>query len=313
MQALSSPMSSHPQRQRGNAVVWILVLLILAGAGFAGWWFFLRGGASGNAPALLNRAIPAEATAVIGVDPQAVLKSKVVGDLLAATGQSLDSVKAQLATAKVDLDTFQAVIIGLNPADESGVLATQGKLDVATLKGAVLAASIANPKLAEVVNTIQFEGLDDGLVVAGRGDVYTKALAVARGQSTGGLDPKIGQIAGAVDMEAAIWAAGAIPADAPVNEGMVTSQLGGTPTHAALSIDPGDTLTIRVALLIPGADGAKAAANIKAALGLVPAELLPPGAGDVLKSLELDGAGEILKGAVKLDAALLASLAKLAN
>jgi hypothetical protein len=306
------PQPAPSQPSKSSPLVWILLLLVFAGAVFAGWWFFLRGGAGGAAPALLSRAIPAEATTVVGVNPQALLRSGLVEQALAKTGTNLAELRAKLADAKIDLDSFQTVVVGVNPADESGVLATQGEMDVAALKGLILAASAANAELAKVANQVQFEGFDGGLVLVGRGDVYNKALAVARGESQGTLDPKIAETAAAVDMSAPIWAAGVIPAETPVGEPMVTSQLGGTPTHAAISLDPTDRLVIRVSLLIPGADASKAATNLTAMIGMLPASMLPDGAGEALKGLVLNGQGEVLSASLTLSAELLEKLAALA-
>jgi len=260
----SGPTSSRsPRHQRGGAIVWLLVLLLLASAGLAAWWFLLRGG-SGQAEGLLRRAIPAEATVIGGLDPEVLLESQVIADAAAASGQSIEALKAGLTRAGFDLETLQAVVIGHDPASGETVLATQGKLDIAALKGALLALSAASPALGEVLSGAQFEGLDHGLVVAGTGELYTKALAVARGNAEAGLDPRVSRVARAVDMGGAVWAAGALPAAVTEDLGPAATQLGGTPTHAAISVAAGRTVKVELAVLAPGMDGATAAANLGA-------------------------------------------------
>jgi hypothetical protein len=299
------------KNQRGGALVWILITLIVAGGAFAVYWFVLRGGGGGATAAVVNRAIPAEAKMLVGFDPQTVLNSAALGEVLKTGGMTVDGVKSELAKANIKPEALKAVVVGFGDNMQDSVAIFAGDIDATALKGAIGAVGMMSPDAASIANAMQFESLDGGLVIAGNSNLYQKSLSTAKGQGAAGLDANLEKVLGAIDRGAAVWAAGLLPEEAAEGFKGAGPLLGGSaPTHGAISIDVGSDLKIKVALLFPGGDASKMASTIEALMKMAPMGQLPDGVGDVLKSLELSGSGEVLKASVTVPQALIGKLAK---
>jgi len=310
--AMTTPRSNA---QRGSALVWILITLIVAGGAFAVYWFVIRGGGGGGAAsALVARAIPAEAKIVVGFDPQAVLKSEAFKGAAASQGISLDDINAQLAKANIKPEALKAVVLGINADMNDGVAIFQGDLDPTALKAAIGALMVMSPEAGEVAGALQFESVEGGLVIAGTGDLYTKSLAAVNGKGAAGLDENLAKVLAGIDRGAPVWGAGAIPEDATRSMGPLKSMIGGkAPGYAAMSLDLGDPIKVKIAVLFPGGDASKIADTINTMMSLAPMGKLPNGVGDVLKSLSLSGSGELLSASISISAELLAKMSKDAN
>ena len=299
------------KNQRGGALVWILITLIVAGGAFAVYWFVLRGGGGGATAAIVNRAIPADARMLVGFDPQAVLNSAALGEVLKTGGMTVDGVKSELAKANIKPEALKAVVVGFGDSMNDRVAIFAGDIDATALKGAIGALGMMGPEASAVASALQFESLDGGLVIAGDGSLYQKSVSAAKGQGAAGLDANLEKVLGAIDRGAPVWAAGLLPEEAAKGFKGAGPMLGGSPpTHGAISVGIGSELKIKVALLFPGGDASKIASTIEALMKLAPTGSLPDGVGDVLKSLELSGSGEVLKASVTVPQALIGKLAE---
>ncbi len=305
-------MLSHTSRraERGGALVWILVTLIVLGGAFAVYWFVLRDAGGGASAAIVTRAIPAETKTVVGIDPQAVLKSDAFKSMAELGGLSMESVNAELAKANIKPEALKAVVLGMGADPSDSVMIFQGDLDPTALKAGLGAIAMASPEAAGLANAMQFEGVEGGLVIAGGGALYQASLAAAKGKGGAGLDAKLQAVMDAVDRGAPMWAAGVIPEESAAMLKQAGPLLGGSgpPSHGAISVDVGSSLAVKVALLFPGGDGSQIASTLGTMLGMVPLGQLPDGAGDLVKSIKFSGSGEVLKATVSIPVETLKKL-----
>jgi hypothetical protein len=94
--------------------------------------------------------------------------------------------------------------------------------------------------------------------------------------------------------------------------GAAAGHLGGTPTHAAVSLGAGQNVRFDVAVLAPGMDGAAAAANLEALWRLAGrAMLLREGAADLVDTVALSGSGDMLHATFEVDGPPRERLARL--
>lgn len=298
--------------QRGSALVWILITLIVAGGAFAVYWFVIRGGGGGATTALVNRAIPADATMLVGFDPQAILNSPMLADLAKSQGFGVDAIKAELAKVNIKPEALKAVVVGMGANMSDSVAIFAGDIDATALKAGIGAISALSPEAGEMADVLQFESIEGGLVIAGGGELYKKSVSTARGQGQAGLDSNLEKVLGAIDRSAPIWAAGLLPEETTREFKMVGRMLGNTgpPSHAAISVDIGSTMKVKLAVLFPDADAGQMADQIKMLLKLAPMGQLPDGVGDILNSLDLSGSGEVLKASISIPSETLQKLAK---
>jgi len=310
-----SSTTSRPTRfatQRGSAAAWILALIVLGGVAFAVYWFaFRQSGAQSSS--LAARVMPAEVDVVGGIDIARIVSDPQIRELAAANGTKIDSIEAEFAKAGVKLSDLKSLVFGGRMGTDNlkdALVAVEANSDTKALVGALQGIITMLPEpLAGMMTGARVEALDGGVVMTGSGELLDLALRVSKGQgvalgSKAGLD----EVRKALDMGAILWVAAPIPIGAiAMIPGMLTSTLGGSPSHFGFSAAISDGAVLRGALLIPGADGAKVASSMKLMLGMFKSRL-----GDVervmVDNLELNGDGATIIAKVTLTQAQVSDI-----
>jgi hypothetical protein len=310
---LDTPANANHSK-RGNGAI-IVVLILVTALGFGAWYLY-KGSAAPVTGALTTaelaeRTLPRETAFVFGVNPTKVATSPVLGDLMTAAGLSLEELRTGMAEKGVPLDKLEPFVLGLDAREETGYLAIQAGPQLATLKEAIRAAAEESAKGDTRVPSVAFETVGDGLLIAGDGPLLPAAAAVLKGQADGGFTAQLKTVTQAVDLSAGLWVAGPMPPEDPDDPESLANILGHVPTHVAASVDLDDAMTLRVAVLAPGMDAAKAIGGVRAMLDMLPTSLLPDGASEVLKSLRLDGRGEVVSVSMRVPGPLVKEFAAL--
>lgn len=301
---------------RGGAATWIIAVLVLAAVAFAVYWFvFRKAGGAGESAALASRVMPAEVDIIGGIDIAGLTQSPVLRDLAKAQGVDLDQIEAKLKEGGVALADLRSVALGgrVDGGTPKDILiAIETRTDTKALAALVTALVASAPAdAASFLQGLRVEPLEGGIVVTGSSALVDLALAVSKGQGKAlGQKAGLDEIQSALDTGAAFWVAGPVPAGATAQiPGMFKNLIGGTPTHAGFSFEPGETSVVRGAILIPGAD----AANVASALGMFMDKgklLMSAERKAIIEALKLTGSGSTLKIELALSKALLASLSK---
>lgn len=301
---------------RGGAATWIIGLLVLAAVAFAVYWFvFRKTVGAGESAALAGRVMPAEVDVIGGVDIAGLTQSPVLRDLAKAQGVNLDQIEAKLKEGGVALADLRSLALGgrmEGGAPKDILVAVETRTDTKALAALVSALVASAPAdAASYLKSLRVEPLDGGVVVTGSSALVDQAIAVSKGQAPAlGNKAGLDEIQGALDTGAALWVAGPFPEAMTAQiPGMFRNLIGGTPTHAGFSFEPGETSIIRAAILIPGAD----ASNVASALGVFMDKgklLMNAERRALLEALKLTGSGSTLKVELALSKALLASLTK---
>ncbi|MFO0748647.1 MAG: hypothetical protein U1F43_23745 [Myxococcota bacterium] len=313
----AGPTAPDPRAsERGKAIVWILVLLLVAGAAFAVYWFAFRGGPGGGASTkLASTVVPAGADTVAGIDAGALLSSPELADLLKKQGVDVEAVKAKLAESGVKPEDLRSVVVAADVPDAGApevFLAVQTTADAKAVKGALGALKAMIPGDAgDKIDLSNVQAFDGGLVLAGSGPFFDQAAALAKGQGKGGMSAELAQVRDALDTSAPIWFATTLPKDMSKGMGGMGKQIfgNGTPTHAGVSIRVGSKIDIKAALRIDGADAAKVADDLGGFLSMAGMVAKGPQA-ELLKGLELGSSGAVLTLTMSLTAEQAKSLSE---
>ena len=315
----SAPHNANLLRDaRGKAAVWLLLLVLVAGAAFAVWYFVLRkDGGGGASKALAQRVLPASADLVGGVDLERLLTNDDVGKLLTELGAdraALDKGLSELGIKPNDLGAlvFGATMDGSKPT--GAVLALEAKTDANAVGGLMkmLALQLPGPLAGAIdPNSMQtFTGPDGrGVFLVGSGAIFTEATAQMKGGTTGTRKAELGLIADALGSGSLFWAAGPVPGDAFGGmQGKVAEQmLGSLPSHVGAAIGLSGDVTLSGALHIPGGDAKALSGTLKTIQGMAgkqaPAAIRP-----LLEQLAFGGTGPVVTATLKVDAKTLASL-----
>ncbi len=290
--------------QRGSAAAWILALIVLGGIAFAVYWFVVRKPGA-ESSGLAGRVMPVEVDLVGGIDIARVVSDPKIRELAKANGTDLDAIEAELAKSGVKLGDLKALVFGGRMGTDNlkdALVAVESNTDTKALVGAFQGVITMLPDpIKGMMTGARVEALDGGVVMTGSGELLDLAVAVAKGKGTAlGSKPGLDEIRNALDTGAILWVASPIPSGVVgMLPGMLTSTLGGTPSHFGFSASLSDDAVLRGALLIPGADGAKVASSIKLMLGMFKARL-----GDaervLVDNLELTGEGATIIAKVSL-------------
>lgn len=305
---------------RGKAAIWLLILVLVAGAAFAVWYFVLREqGGSGAARALAQRVLPASSDMVGGVDLQRLLTSDDAKKLLAELGVDpavVDKGLADMGVAAGDLGAlvFGATLDGTRPS--SVVVALEAKTDAKAIGGflQVVAAQLPGP-LAGTIDPASLQVVEGaagrGIFIVGSGPLLTEATALAKGGSGGDRKTELALIEKELGENALLWVAGPVPADtfSGFKAAMATRALGGTPTHFGAALGLGSDLTVGGAMHIPGADASTIAGALKTLQGALSGQA-PEAVRPLLEQLVFGGNGPVVTATLKVDAKTLSSLKK---
>jgi len=302
---------AHPRHdQRGKAVVWILVALLVLGGAFAVYWFVIRKSGGGGASAqLATSVIPADADMIGGADLGALLASPQVADLMKKSGTNMDEVKAKLSEAGVKPEDLQSLVIAADVPDAGDpqmIFAVKMNGDTKAAQGAAVALkAMLPPNIGDKVDLSHVEAFDGGLVMAGSGPFYDEAAKQARGQGASGkLAQPLLDVRDAVDTGAQVWFAMALPKgttdELPRQAKMLLG--GGKPTHAAFSVSFGSSIEVKGALLLEGADPGKVASQLDSMMGMASMALTGERAiiGDIIKNLKIGSSGQALTFSLSL-------------
>lgn len=305
---------------RGKAAVWLLLLVLVAGAAFAVWYFVLRkDGGGGASKALAQRVLPASAELVGGIDLERLLNDAEVGKVLTELGADrahIDKALTELGIKPGDLGAlvFGATMDGAKPT--GAVLALEAKTDANAVGGLmkVLALQLPGPLAGAIdPNAMQtFTGPDGrGIFLVGSGAIFTEATAQMKGGTTGTRKVEIGLIADALGTSSLLWAAGPVPGDAlgGLQGKMAQQLLGGTPSHFGAALGVGSDVTLSGALHVPGGDAQALAGALKTIQGMA-GKQAPESIRPLLEQLAFGGTGPVVTATLKVDAKTLASLKK---
>lgn len=303
---------------RGKAAVWLLLLVLVAGAAFAVWYFVLRkDGGGGASTALAQRVLPASADLVGGVDLERLLTNEEVGKVLSELGADrakLDKALTELGIKPSDLGAlvFGATMDGSKPT--GAVVALEAKADANAVGGLlkVLALQLPGPLAGAIdPNAMQtFTGPDGrGVFLVGSGPIFTEATALMKGGANGTRKAEIGLIADALGTSSLLWAAGPIPADALGGmQGSIAKQmLGGAPSHFGAALGIGGNVKLSGALHVPGGDAQALSGALKTIQGMA-GKQAPEAVRPLLEKLAFGGTGPVVTATLEVDAKTLASL-----
>lgn len=303
--------TSNPRdpSNRGKALVWILVLLVVAGAAFAIYWFALRGGGGGGASATLaSSVVPTGADTVAGIDAGALLANPELADLMQKGGLDLATVKSKLAETGVKLEDLKSFVVAADMPDAGApevVLALQTTADTKAAQGAIAALKSMIPdNMGNKIDISNVQAFDGGIVLAGAGPFFDEASKLAKGQGKGGLSEPLAEVRSALDAGAPLWVALTIPADVTKGMGgmMAKKVFGeGKPTHAGLSVRLGSTIELKGAIRIEGADASKVASNLSGLLSMAGMVAKGPQK-ELLNNVELGSSGSTLTISVSMSA-----------
>lgn len=303
---------------RGKAVLWILLVLLVAGGGFALWYFALRTQTAAST-ALAQRVIPPESDVVGGLDLGRLLTDPELRKMLAGNGvdfAQLDKALAEAGVSASDLGAlaFGATMNGATPKDV--VLALEAKTDARAMVGflKLLAAQLPGP-MASLIDADAIQALDGaatghGVFVMGSGALLERALALGRGQAQPGASgAELALVQKALDGGANLWFAAPVPPDTfkGLSGSMAKQMIGGAPSHFGFSVGFGTSLDLRAAMHIPGADASTISGALKTARKLVGGQL-PEAQRKLLDEIDLGGSGPVVTARLRLSESMLKSL-----
>ncbi|MFT7579995.1 MAG: hypothetical protein ACI9MR_001662 [Myxococcota bacterium] len=203
--------------RRGKVAVALIVILVLAAAGFALYWFMFRGaGHQGDAATQLFARLPTATTRVV-IRPGKILESEFVNSLsgmVGGGGGGIPTLRAEIdAKLGFAVTRIEALAIAIDVDYDGLALVLVGDVDVASGPSvlSLLETQFGVPIVSGVDGGARFIQVDDTHVVGGFGtlgdrvlDRFQKAGADPAIWGLRNIDAERGMIA-VVDTNAAAW------------------------------------------------------------------------------------------------------------